>query len=126
MSLFALSMFALSFEQKMWGSYIFAGLLAIFIVGGVIALVRSVILSRKYDTDSLPTLEDLNLVENPEQDEEEENFDEDDGVSAFSMDLLESESAGDSFTNSFLREANLNSQNTRKEKDKKVSLFKKK
>lgn len=125
MSLFALSMFALSFEQKMWGSYIFAGLLAIFIVGGIIALVRSVILSKKYDMDSLPTLEDLNLGANSEPVEEEENVDEDDdGVSAFSMDLLESESDGDSFTNSFLREANLNSHNTRKEK--KVSLFKKK
>lgn len=124
MSLFALSMFALSFEQKMWGSYAFAGLLAIFIVGGIIALVRSVMLSKKYDTDSLPTLEDLNLVEGSEPVEEEEDVDEDDGVSAFSMDLLESESDGDSFASSFLREANLNSQNMRKEK--KVSRFKKK
>lgn len=124
MSLFALNMFALSLEQKMWGSYAFAGLLAIIIVGGIIALVRSVMLSKKYDTDSLPTLEDLNLVEGSEPVEEEEDVDEDDGVSAFSMDLLESESDGDSFASSFLREANLNSQNTRKEK--KVSRFKKK
>lgn len=121
MSLFALNMFALSLEQKMWASYAFAGLLAIFIVGGVVALVRSVIVSRKYDTDSLPTLEDLNLGAEPVEEEEDED---DDGVSAFSMDLLESESAGDSFANSFLREANLNSHNTKKEK--KVSRFKKK